>query len=327
MDDDRVYIRLTGHKKAVTELEKDMLEVFPLMGSWEQRKQLLKDNHIHSTSFVYPDEIEVEKKRKEEQALHAYQDQIKRVAGVYQFEGFYLTNIKHRYEDGYVPLKPVMNEVHIGRKEDIEVGKMITIISFAKKVAFSNFVEQVFENVRRSLFPYILPFDIPEEHIRLVRVFPEAHELEGWGEIEMNWDKDRMRYLDPNFKPQVEDNAWYFQTYQKKVKHYASIALTYFQETEISKKYKADPYAEEAHNLTLSEETPGWLGRFVCRAKIESREYVKQLGVPCIISTLLYLAGKEDEMREDFDSDLIELFLEEVTQLKYPDIHDRYIKS
>ncbi|WP_028778757.1 hypothetical protein [Shimazuella kribbensis] len=326
MDDKRVYVRLTGHKKEVSKLEKEIQENYPMVSPWNQRKRFLKENHIRSSSFLFPDNIQRDKKRKEEQDLQAYQDQIKRVAGVHQFEGFYLTNIKHRYEDGYVPLKPVMNEVHIGRKEDIEVGKTITIISFAKKIAFANFVEQVFENVRRSLFPYILPFDIPEEHIRLVRVFPEAHKLEGWGEIEMNWDKDRMRYLDPDFSPHIEENAWYFQAYQKKVKHYANEALTYFLETEISKKYKVDPYAEEAHHLSLSDEAPGWLGRFVCRAKTESSEYVKHLGMPCIISTLLYLSGKRNEMREDYDRDLIELFLEEVTQLKYPDIHDCYIE-
>lgn len=195
--------------------------------------------------------------------------------GIYQFSVPYLTYHRMVKENGYHRVKEVDVEIHVGRKEDLADGKIATVIAYSTS-SFSNYVQEVFSNIRRMFFPNIFPIfhsDIPafqEKQIRYVEVHAKSQDLNDWHELEMHWDSKTAQFKHPVWNA-ISPQAWYFQDYQQKIVHFAQQGLNCFQDINMQSAYNGEASWEIQTVTQLSEDSPAWL----LQVLHEATQYVK----------------------------------------------------
>lgn len=252
----------------------------------------------------------------------------KLLPGIYQCTVPYLTYHRTAREDGYHRVRTVDVEIHVGRKEDLLDGKVATIIAYST-TSFSNYVQDVFRNIRRLFFRSIFPSNenIPnflENHIRYLEVHAKSQDLNDWHELEMHWDTKNELYTHPVWNS-ISSDAWYFQQYQQKIRYFAEQGLQYFEG--INPKHHLEDEDWTMERFRLCETSPSWLLLILQETKNYVQEH--ELGIdPCalVANSLKKLAGFEIN-RLLYTPIITTFVVDQIHKLKTPEIAHNYVKE
>lgn len=230
-------------------------------------------------------------------------------AGAYQFSLPYLCSTPsyaHIYTANH-PVSTVDIELHIGRHDDLLVGKEATIIAFSTHTD-PNHVAPVFSMVR-NLWLKNHHWEIPADKIRLIEVHPKSHDQNDWHELVMNWDHTTQSYCDPIWKS-VQGKAWYYQLYQEKVNSYAWDA---YQQFSTLTQHHPIILSQLLEQLLQRSITPFWLLKALRSTEIYLRtEKIPLQAIEVVLTSLKRLTGIESNPQN---------YLPEVSSILISEIH------
>ncbi|TCP65332.1 hypothetical protein [Baia soyae] len=231
-------------------------------------------------------------------------------AGAYQFSLPYLSTPSYtKVHAANHPVSTVDVELHVGRHDDLLVGKEATIIAFSSH-ADPNHVAPMFSMVR-NLWLTKPHWKIPTDRIRLIEVHTKSHDQNDWHELEMNWDYTTHRYHDPIWKS-IQETAWYYQQYQEKINSYAWDAYQTFSDMG---EHRPIVLSQLWEQWLHKSNTPFWLLKVLRSADI----YIRTEKIPLpvtevVLTSLKHLTGMS--LRDSNQN-----YLPEVTTLLITEIH------
>ncbi|MDQ0418418.1 hypothetical protein J2Z48_002610 [Croceifilum oryzae] len=231
-------------------------------------------------------------------------------AGAYQFSLPYLSTPSYtKMLAANHPVSTVDIELHIGRHDDLQIGKEATIIAFSS-YADPNHIAPMFSMVR-NLWLTKHRWEIPTDKIRLIEVHTKSHDPNDWHELEMSWDNTTHRYHDPIWKS-IQRTAWYYQQYQEKINSYAWDAYQTFSDMG---KHRPIVLSQLWEQWLHKSNTPFWLLKVLRSADIYLRtEKIPLQATEVVLTSLKHLTGVS---LEDTDQN----YLPEVTTLLITEIH------
>lgn len=247
-------------------------------------------------------------------------------AGIYQFTIPYLSHTLHISGDGFHQVRTVDVEIHVGRKEDLEDGKIATIITYSTD-CYSDYVAEIFTNIRRLFFQYIFPplqtRSFQEEQIRYVEVHAKSQDINDWNELELHWDEKKLVYTHPAWNS-ISHDAWYFQDYQSKIQYYAKSGLQFFEDEKDREGYHEE-FTWERGPKRLSTNAPQWL----LTALYEAESYVSQQQLhidsySLLANSLKKLAGLEIN-RLAYTPVVTKIVISQIHKLQKPNMKNHYI--